>query len=446
MGYICLQIDKKTGAASNGLSDHIERKTMPKNADRKRTHLNRELIKFPDGVKGRSQAIAHRIKSAGVKRKVSHDQVQAICIILSGTHEDMIKIQDSGHLGEWCKDSLQWLYTQFGKDNTVSAVLHMDEKTPHIHATVVPIVTGERRKAKKEQPDGKKKYRKKNPQTARLCADDMLYRAKLVTYHDSYAKAMEKYGLQRGVRGSVARNISTEQWYRDLQRQSKDLQSSVQQLKQQEKEAAKQLKQVKEEINTEKLKEAAVNVTTNIVEGIGSVIGSSKVKKLEKENLHLKQETSVLKQKVIDKKNEIQKWDARHYNEIENLKTAHSQEIDQYDNILKRILTFFPEVNVMTPIIKECEDIGFSDNDTRMLIHGLPVQFTGKLYSKEHNRYFETEHSTLTVEQIPQRNGNFYLCINGISILDWFKEKFQELKQMLGIAQEEDKPSRRLRM
>ena len=29
----------------------------------------------------------------------------------------------------------------------------MDEHTPHIHATVVPIVTGERRKAKKKQAD-----------------------------------------------------------------------------------------------------------------------------------------------------------------------------------------------------------------------------------------------------------------------------------------------------
>lgn len=73
----------------------------------------------------------------------------------------------------------------------------MDEHTPHIHATVVPIVTGERRKANKEQEDGKRSYRKK-ANTVRLCADDILTREKLVTYHDSYARVMEKYGLQRG--------------------------------------------------------------------------------------------------------------------------------------------------------------------------------------------------------------------------------------------------------
>ena len=46
----------------------------------------------------------------------------------------------------------------------------MDEHAPHIHATVVPIVTGERRKAKK-QAEGRRTYRKKSS-AVRLCADD----------------------------------------------------------------------------------------------------------------------------------------------------------------------------------------------------------------------------------------------------------------------------------
>ena len=184
MGYISIQINKAKGSADTGASDHIERKTIPKNADPTRTHLNRELVEFPDGVADRTEAISHRIRTAGIKRKITPDQVRAIRIVLSGTHEDMMKIQDEGRLDEWCDDNLQWLHY-----------------TPHIHATVVPIVTGERRKAKKKQTDGKRSYRKK-ANTVRLCADDVLTREKLVTYHDSYAKAMEKYGLQRGVRGS----------------------------------------------------------------------------------------------------------------------------------------------------------------------------------------------------------------------------------------------------
>lgn len=59
----------------------------------------------------------------------------------------------------------------------MSAVLHTDEKTPHTHATVVPIVTGERRKErekKAETEQGKKKYRKKLADTVRLCSDDVV--------------------------------------------------------------------------------------------------------------------------------------------------------------------------------------------------------------------------------------------------------------------------------
>lgn len=87
--------------------------------------------------------------------------------MLSSTHEDMQRIQAVEKLDEWCDDNIEWLQESFGKDNFVSVVLHMDEKTPHIHATVVPIVTGDRRKicekkkteAQGQEQPGKRKYR-----------------------------------------------------------------------------------------------------------------------------------------------------------------------------------------------------------------------------------------------------------------------------------------------
>ena len=91
MGYISIQINKAKGSADTGASDHIERKTMPKNADPTRTHLNRELVEFPDGVADRTEAISPRIRTAGIKRKITPDQVRAIRIVLSGTHEDMVR-------------------------------------------------------------------------------------------------------------------------------------------------------------------------------------------------------------------------------------------------------------------------------------------------------------------------------------------------------------------
>lgn len=150
--------------------------------------------------------------------------------MLSGTPEDMLRIQSTGKLDEWCQDNIVWLQDTFGKDNVVSAVLHLDEKTPHIHATVVPIVTGERRKAKQEENNGKKKYHKKPKDTVRLCADDVMTRENLERFQNTYAEKMQKYGLERGIKGSDARHISTPQYYRELFAQNEDLKENIEYL------------------------------------------------------------------------------------------------------------------------------------------------------------------------------------------------------------------------
>ena len=209
MGYFSLDIKKAKGSSDTVQSDHIERRIIPKNADPTRTHLNRVLIEYPDGVHGRDEAIAHRLNTAGIKRKITHDQVRVVRVVLSGTHEDMMDIQENGRLDEWCSDSIQWLQATFGKDNVVAAHLHMDEKTPHLHATVVPIVTGERIRRKRE---GEKKYETKSG--PRLSADDVMRRTKLHEYQNSYAAAMKPFGLQRGIVGSTAKHQANSEYYR----------------------------------------------------------------------------------------------------------------------------------------------------------------------------------------------------------------------------------------
>ncbi len=47
MGYAVLHMEKTSGTDA-AMSAHIERTIRPKNADAGRTHLNRELIRFPD--------------------------------------------------------------------------------------------------------------------------------------------------------------------------------------------------------------------------------------------------------------------------------------------------------------------------------------------------------------------------------------------------------------
>ena len=122
---------EKAKGADGAMSTHIERTVHPKNADRTRTHLNRELVQFPEGVRNRTQAIAHRIETAGIKRKIGTNQVRAIRVLLTGSNEDMKRMEEDGRLDGWCSDNLKWLRETYGERNLVSAVLHMDEKTPH---------------------------------------------------------------------------------------------------------------------------------------------------------------------------------------------------------------------------------------------------------------------------------------------------------------------------
>ena len=432
MGYAVLHLEKAKGTDSR-MSAHIERTVHPKNADRTRTHLNRELVQFPEGVRNRTQAIAHRVETAGIRRKVGTNQVRAIRVLLTGSNRDMKQIEADGRLDDWCNDSLQWLRETYGEQNLVSAVLHMDEKTPHIHATVIPIVTGERRKAGQEEQNGKKKYRKKNPQDVRLCADDVMARHRLKHYQDTYAQAMNKYGLQRGVDGSLARHISTMQYYKQLVEQQDSLQENIENLLGLEEEAMKKLKQVKGEINVQKMKGAAVNATTAIADGVSSLFGGSKVKKLEAENENLKRNIVNLQKQVQAEQREQTKMENRHSSEINRVDRSYRQKIAEYDNRLELIDTYFPIVKELMPIAEQCREVGFTEELTRRIVSLHPVEFKGRLYSKEYKEKFRTEHSTATVERNPQEKGKFRLCIDGIPILDWFRKKFQEIKEKLGL-------------
>ena len=432
MGYAVLHLEKAKGTDSR-MSAHIERTVHPKNADRTRTHLNRELVQFPEGVRNRTQAIAHRIETAGIRRKVSANQVKAIRILLTGSNKDMKQMEAEGRIEDWCNDSLKWIRETYGEQNLVSAVLHMDEKTPHIHATVIPIVTGERRKAGQEEQNGKKKYRKKNPQDVRLCADDVMARHRLKHYQDTYAQAMNKYGLQRGVDGSLARHISTMQYYKQLVEQQDSLQENIENLLGLEEEAMKKLKQVKGEINVQKMKGAAMNATTAIADGVSSLFGGSKVKRLEAENENLKRNIVNLQKQVQAEQREQTKMENRHSSEINRVDRSYRQKIAEYDNRLELIDTYFPIVKELIPIAEQCREVGFTEELTRRIVSLQPVEFKGRLYSKEYKEKFRTEHSTATVERNPQEKGKFRLCIDGIPILDWFRKKFQEIKEKLGL-------------
>ena len=443
MGYFTLDFKKAKGASDARMSDHIERRVIAPNVDSTRTHLNRELVELPEGVTVRDEAIAHRIKSAGIKRKITPDQVRAIRVMMSGTHEDMMKIQQDGRMNEWCNDSMEWLHKTFGRENTVSAVLHMDETTPHIHATIVPIVTGERRKAKQKQTEGKRSYRKK-ADAARLCADDVLNRDKLIGYHDDYAKIMDKYGLQRGVRGSEARHVTTTQYYRDLKRQTGKLETGVQHLQKEREEAEKQLKQVKKEIGTQKLEAVKTEAKAALIAKVGSLLGSGEIKELKQENRQLYEEVTTRDESIEKLQTMVQEQQKQHRKELTEVQAKHieilnerDKEISRLNRIIEKACKWFPYFMELLRIEKLCRLVGFNQELTDKLVKGEPIVCSGNLYSEEYRRKFTTEKAGFQVVKNPTDNTKLVLSINRQPISEWFKEQFNKLHQNIQSKQEQ---------
>ena len=438
MGYAVLHMEKTSGTDA-AMSAHIERTIRPKNVDADRTHLNRELIKFPDGIENRTQAIQHRLDTAGLTRKIGSNQVRAIRILLTGTHEDMERITNDGRLDEWCGDNLRYLADTFGKENVVSAVLHMDEQTPHIHATLVPIVRGERKRRKREE-QAKKRYRKKPADGARLCADDIMTRQKLKAYQDSYAQAMGRYGLQRGIDGSEAKHISTRQYYRDLVQQTEQLQADIGQLQDRRETAQEELQQMKREIQTEKLKGAATTAAANIAESVGSLFGSNKVKTLERENKALHREVATHEETIetlqstiqtmrTDHSRQVLEMQQQHRREMERKEAEHKKEVSRLTRLAEKLYSWFPLAKEILRMEKLCRLVGFDERQTATLISGKPLEYGGELYSEEHRRKFTTERADFKVVKDPADKDKLILSINRKPIGEWFKEQFEKLRQ-----------------
>ena len=444
------------------MTAHIARTKMPPNAIPELTYLNEELVEYPEGVADRTEAINHRLEHAGLTRKIGTNQVRIIRVMLTGTQEDMQHIVQEGRLKAWCADNLEWLRRTFGAENVVSAVLHMDEATPHIHAAVVPIVTGERRKVRKEQTDGpdKRKYRTKSASRPRLCADDVMSRVKLKEYQDTYAAAMAKYGLQRGIDGSKARHVTTQEFYRNAIARQQNLQDNIGELLHIEEEKRKavehatkqeqtvraelhrtaaELNAVKGELKTERLKNSAAEVGINILDGIGSMIGTSKVKRQEQKIGVLRQEAAardetieILQKKITtmqrDHSRELTTMQAQHTTETANLTKRHEKELSLLKTALLKAVKWFPYFREMLRMESVCRTVGFDDEQTATLIKGKPLEYSGELYSEEHDCKFTVERVTAQITPSPTDKRKLQLNIDKIPFKEWCKRQGEKLR------------------
>ena len=255
----------------------------------------------------------------------------------------------------------------------------------------------------------------------RLCADDLLTREKLVAYHDSYAKAMAKYGLQRGIRGSDARHTTTAQYYRDLKRQMGEFEANVQQPQTEQRQAERQLDEVRKEIKSEKLEAAKTEAKTALVAKVGSLLGSNK----------LKEEREGLQQRI----SALESQNEELIQHIKAMERKHREERTKLSEYMDKIQCYFPYVEKLLPLIDFCRNtLNFSERVIQELCKLKKVRLKGDFYSPEFNRTFRDENVAFSFEDDKNSKGHYHICVNDISLVQWFRQKANEWRNGLGIA------------
>lgn len=182
MPYAIIRVEKvKSLGSLSGLSRHHMRTAQTPNADPNAPETIRVLV---------GNANPFQDVKARLPEKVRKNGVLAMEHLLTASPEyfrpnnpSAAGTYDKKRMEEWAARATKFLQERYG-DNLASAVLHLDEATPHIHSLVVP----------KRRGDGK------------LDAAKLFGPEQLRSLQDDYAAAMKPLGLERGIEGSRAKH------------------------------------------------------------------------------------------------------------------------------------------------------------------------------------------------------------------------------------------------
>ena len=152
--YAILRFAKYKGPEIGHIESHNER-TKEKYAsnpdiDTSRSHLNFHLVS-PER-KYRAEA-EKQIAEAGCRTR--SDSVRVVEVLVTASPE-FFKGKKKAEVRAYFNEALDFIQRHQSKDTIISAVVHMDEKTPHMHLCFVPL-TEDKRLSAKEIVGNKKK-------------------------------------------------------------------------------------------------------------------------------------------------------------------------------------------------------------------------------------------------------------------------------------------------
>lgn len=177
---------------------HNFRTDYCENIDKTNSYKNEELVVLPEEDTYKT-AFEKRIRESEYYKthKIRSNAVLGIDVQIGFSRE---KLEDvTFDLDTWKKQAVKWVEDTFGKENVISAVLHMDESSPHIHAVIIPMDEG------------------------RLnCSKFLGTPEKMRNLQSSIGQYMSEVGLERGGRRSVAKHIDIQEYYGALETATKE--------------------------------------------------------------------------------------------------------------------------------------------------------------------------------------------------------------------------------
>ena len=152
--YAILRFAKYKGPEIGHIESHNER-TKEKYAsnpdiDTARSHLNFHLVTPERKYRAESEK---QIAKAGCRTR--SDSVRVVEALVTASPE-FFKGKKKSEVKAYFTEALEFIQKYQSKDTIISAVVHMDEKTPHMHLCFVPL-TEDKRLSAKEIVGNKKK-------------------------------------------------------------------------------------------------------------------------------------------------------------------------------------------------------------------------------------------------------------------------------------------------
>lgn len=181
---------------------HLARTSPTRNADTARTARNVWLVGGPDQDLG--AAIRGVMQHAGIDPAGLRKDATIANDILLSISPEWFRPSDPCARGTYDEERLtafrkeaERFLRRFGA-RLVTAVLHLDESTPHVQAVVVPVLRG------------------KDNQGWRLSGSDMFDPAGLRALQQAWEDHMAPHGVGKRIRGSTARHNPIERFYAAL--------------------------------------------------------------------------------------------------------------------------------------------------------------------------------------------------------------------------------------